>query len=599
MPASKTNLSGPTGTTRMALTKQQALAYFKANRLGEAKAAYKFICANTPNDPDAWLMLGVIHGQLGELAEAEHCNRQLLSLQPTSVAGWDNLGIILMLQGKVLQAKHCFNKALEINPNATQVLIHLGNLSREQGKADEAMRYYQNALQKNPDSVEAYNNIGNIFQDRCKFSKARDAYKKALQIKPDYLDACFNMGAVMQKLGKHKAAAEYYQKALKLRPGFTEAIAALADVDEKQGNYDQALQRLTPLISFPNPLPSVAATYGTLCRRLGRQHEGCNLIEKLINKPLPPIRRQELLYVLGDMYDDLEQYNKAFEYYQLANQSRPSPNNCKQHREYMLSLATAFSATNMPKLPRATQTSSRPVFIVGMPRSGTSLVEQILASHSGIHGAGELPYMAELLSDLPGLLEKGIIYPEDVATFTGSDMNRLAAYYGNRMDKHSKSARLITDKMPHNFLHLGLIELLFPDAHIIHCRRNPLDTCLSIYFHNFNANHPYANDLVNLGAYYRAYEELMKHWRSVLNIQLLDVDYERLISNQEEVTRELLEFCNMDWDPNCLKFHETGRIVNTPSYDQVRRPIYKSSIGRWKNYSSHLDSLKDILDLNT
>ncbi len=259
-------------------------------------------------------------------------------------------------------------------------------------------------------------------------------------------------------------------------------------------------------------------------------------------------------------------------------------------------LIAAFTPERLQSLPRAQHDSKTPVFILGMPRSGTSLVEQILASHPQVHGAGELNNIMRLESGMPDLVGGGKRFPDGLNKLTQEHVDELASHYLEHLAELSPDALRVTDKMPNNFLHLGTIQLLFPDARIIHCMRDPLDTCLSCYFQNFFAQHPYTNDLGHLGAYYNGYERLMAHWKQTLDLPIFDIRYEDLVENQETKSREMIEFIGLEWDEACLKFHENKRIGRTASYDQVRQPIYKGSVARWRNYESHLEPLRKALE---
>jgi hypothetical protein len=235
------------------------------------------------------------------------------------------------------------------------------------------------------------------------------------------------------------------------------------------------------------------------------------------------------------------------------------------------------------------------VFIVGMPRSGTTLVEQILASHPAVFGAGELDDIRQISAALPSLLGSANPYPECLAQAGQSSLTKIADRYLVHLRGLSSDARRITDKMPTNFLHLGLIELLFPQARVIHVIRHPLDTCVSCYFEEFTTTNSYAYDLEQMGIYYKQYERIMRHWKDVLKIRMLDVRYEELVDNQENICRQMIEFCDLEWDDRVLRFYETKRDVATPSFDQVRQPLYRKSIGRWKNYERHLGPLMRVL----
>ena len=260
-------------------------------------------------------------------------------------------------------------------------------------------------------------------------------------------------------------------------------------------------------------------------------------------------------------------------------------------------MINVFSHANRLSFPRSTVDSKRPIFIVGMPCSGTSLVEQILSAHPDVCGGGELTYMSDLRSKI--MREAGIStnWPGCcIHDLKQEDLNRLAGIYLEQLKAISKSSERVTDKMPHNFFELGLIQMLFPESQIIHCNRDPMDTCLSIYFQNFLEGHDYSRNLYHIGTHYHQYLKLMAHWRHTLSMPFLDIQYEELVRDPEPVVRLMLKHCNLEWFDGCMKFHKVKRLVNTASYDQVRQPMYTRSVNRWKNYDKYLDKLKAGLE---
>jgi len=248
----------------------------------------------------------------------------------------------------------------------------------------------------------------------------------------------------------------------------------------------------------------------------------------------------------------------------------------------------------MASLPRASIRSERPLFITGMPRSGTTLVEQILSSHPDVHGAGELADIGEMAESLPARLGTQLQFPQCLSHVTTAHLDQLATGYLDTLERLSPDARRVTDKML-GFIYLGLIELVLPGARIIHCVRDPMDTCLSGYFQDFSRSHPYSYDLHNLGVYYRSYQKIMHNWKNVLSLPIMEVQYEDMVTNQEVTSRKVIDFCGLEWDERCLDFHKNERFVGTASYNQVRRPMYKTSLGRWKKYEQFLEPLKKAL----
>ena len=261
-------------------------------------------------------------------------------------------------------------------------------------------------------------------------------------------------------------------------------------------------------------------------------------------------------------------------------------------------MIAVFTPEFMATRPQLSHPSARPIFILGMPRSGTTLVEQILASHPDVYGAGELDDIGLLGRELLKIDKHGKIVPDCLADVTVEQCHQLAGRYLARLDEIAPGKVHVTDKMPQNFLWVGVITLLFPNAKIIHCRRDPLDTCFSCYANDFATGHAYAYDLATLGKYYNEYWRLMHHWQTVLGIPMLDVSYETLVADQETMTQALLDYCNLDWDDRCLQFYANPRAVATLSYNQVRKPIYSHSVGKWRNYQSNLAPLLESLDVS-
>ena len=308
-------------------------------------------------------------------------------------------------------------------------------------------------------------------------------------------------------------------------------------------------------------------------------------------------QRATLHYELGRLYDRKNAFDAAFRHFTLGNELKGQSRrfDASEHAQYIDALIQTYNSHFMSQAPRPTIRSQRPVFIIGMPRSGTSVIEQILASHPAVHGGGELLTMNSIVKNLPDELGSLAPYPLCLTKLTQVNVDQLSQRYLDHLQTLSSDAVRVTDKMPTNFLHLGLINILFPEARVIHCLRDPLDTCLSCYFQNFGPWDSYTQDLRSLGAFYREYQRLMVHWRTVLDIAILDIQYEDLVADQEGVSRKMTAFCGLEWDERCLRFYDSKRAVSSASHDQVRQPIYRRSVGRWKNYRDYLGPLQEGL----
>ena len=394
---------------------------------------------------------------------------------------------------------------------------------------------------------------------------------------------------------------EHCKRALELEPENINAISLYANVAIHTGDFKQAQHILRPILEKeindvgPDHINAVLA-FSLISKDLGRQDEAIHLMEQILPKITAISSKRSLHFSLGKLYDATGGYDKAFSNYKQGNASKTLTFDPQRHAHEVDAMIDVYSKKFMDSMPRATIRSDRPVFVVGMPRSGTSLVEQILASHPEVFGAGELTDIVQLPLSLHVILGTEQLYPQCLPQLTQDKMNAFTQHYLDKLASLSPDASRVIDKMPGNFMHLGFIELLFPDARIIHCMRDPIDTCLSCFFQDFSRSHPYSYDLANLGAFYNGYRKIMQHWRNVLSIPMYEIQYEELVANQETKSRELVEFCGLEWDERCLNFHETKRFVGTASYDQVRKPMYKKSAGRWKNYEHHIDVLKNSLE---
>ncbi len=565
--------------------------------MGKAQRLLSNICRTDRKDAEAWLMLGAVYGQLGDdMAEVVRCNKQVLSLDPDNPGALSNLGNALSHLDRYEEAATSYREALALQPNDPEILNNLGNALHLAGKSDEAIACYQQALNYNPGHFEAHMNLGRTYVDCTKHAAAEETYRRALVINPGSTEAFSGLAGALRSQGRQVELLDYCRQVLRNQPGNAGAMSAQAVIYERMGEPDKAYERIRALLEAGEENAVMADVFTRICRKYDRCDEALVLARRLLaDAAATDAARQNLHFALGQLYDKLHAYEDAFAHFRQGNDLARGRFDQKQHSARIDALIKAYNLDSMAALPRASAHSERPVFIVGMPRSGTSLTEQILASHAQVFGAGELNHMNELVTNLHTTLGTDKLHPACVPLLTQAHLNSLAQKHLEQLDGFSPDALRITDKMPPNFLHLGLIALLFPGARIIHCVRDPLDTCLSIYFQKFNSSHAYATDLGNLGFYYREYQRLMGHWQKVIELPLMEVRYEELVANQETVSRAMVEFCGLEWDEACLRYHESERHVITASYEQVRKPIYRKSVGRWKNYARYLAPLMDSL----
>jgi tetratricopeptide (TPR) repeat protein len=426
-------------------------------------------------------------------------------------------------------------------------------------------------------------------------------YNEALKLESHDVTVYLGLANVERHKGEYQKALNVLNKAeLNIGNDDPQLLASRADILERKGDKDAAHDILNKLASEDNMTVLAVATFSRLCLHFDRCDEALELIVASSSLPSTTLTEQQsLMYAAGDLLDKLKRYDEAMEYYVKANSLLGIKCDRESYIKEVDEIIQCFNKDATLSFPRATTNSTRPVFVLGMPRSGTTLVEQILASHPDVYGAGELPYMKQAAISITGnTLVRDGDYARFMTNVDQDTMTRVADKYLQSLTNLNRDAKYVVDKMPHNFFNVGLIATLFPDARIIHCRRNPLDNALSIYFQSFLWAHDYAFDLSDIGFFYNQYDRLMQHWEDVLEIPIITVQYENLVNDQEKTSRMLLDFCGLEWDDAVLNFHNVSRDIATASYDQVRQPIYHSSKERWKNYKVHLEPLLTELNIN-
>ena len=611
--------------------KQKAQQLFQKGKLKQAQILYEKLCKENPRDAESFYMLGSIFGQQKKFSAAEKQFRQTLKLQPNALVAHCGLGATLKALGRFDEAAAAFQTALKLKPDHVDVQLELAGIFLLQGKIDNAENILLDILRINPDSASALEGLGEIYQFRHDFKQsiiyyqrsleiepnrtsalnrlgtvlhaqgrlyeAISQYERALELDPQFIECWNNMGGTLTNAGKLDDALNAFKKILKLSPRHIGAIVNMAEVYRRKGEYDIAYKTLQPLLKQRTKNIGLGISFVSICTKINRCDEAATYLENLLEKQSVPASRKETAHFsLGKLYDKLGRHDEAFRHYQSANDLRPDTFSETEHAAIMDAVIRTFNHGFLSSAPRASIETDRPVFILGMPRSGTSLTEQILARHDQVYGAGELLDIGDHAARLGKLLGPVPGFPDSLRKISSEQLDDTARAYLDHLQELSPDARYVTDKMPQNFVHLGLINLLFPGARVIHCVRDPRDTCLSIYFQHFNEAHTYASKLENIAAYYLVYYRMMKHWESVLDIPMLTVRYEDMVTQQEATTRKMLEFLDLEWDDKCLDFHKSDRFVPTSSYDQVTEKIYTRSMARWEKYKDYIGPLLDKLE---
>lgn len=587
--------------------------------------------ALTPGIASAQSNLGIAYYDLGDLDKALACQQRALAIAPELPSALNNMGSILRDRNDKAGAIECYRKVLAVAPGYVESINNLGGVLTESDRPEEAIQVLLPMLQANPDYTDAHSNIATAFLMLEQLDKAEFGFKRALALRPDNPEACIGLARVLQEHRKLPEAQAMAERALTLAPQKAEVQSLLGGIFAESGYpqkaeeaYQQALVLDPNLISAylgrghlrmeNGDMKGAEADFrhaltldeGNLGARLalaqvrkvkeGDENMAALIAEAAKIETLPETKAMPLHFALGKCYEDTKQYDLAFPHYQEGCRLK------RKRIEYSAdntdltgrNIQAVFSKENIDRLRGEGCTSELPILVLGMPRSGTTLTETILASHPMVYGAGELQDILEVANMPGGGVGPG--YPLNLQGITQAELKHLGEHYVTGLQARAPGSPRITDKMPANFNSLGLIHLMLPNAKIVHVMRNPVDTCLSCYTRMFNKSQYQSYDLAEIGRYYRNYAQLMQHWRNVLPAgAFYEIQYEDIVADQEGQARALLEYCGLEWDDACLDFHKTERNIRTASVTQVRQPIYKTSIEKWRHYEKHLGPLLDAL----
>ncbi|MFK2878337.1 sulfotransferase [Rhodanobacter hydrolyticus] len=587
------------------------------------------------HDADAQVALGKSQMRSGSLAEAAHSCRQAIALKPDHLEAHYLLGNVLGAQGRLAEAADSFRQALAIKPDFIEARARLGHTLMAIHQPGEAEAHFLQVLAARPDDANTHNSLGIVYRELARLADAETCYRCALAIKPDYAEAHNNLGNVLRDQGRRGEAESSYRQALAINDRFAEPHFNLGNILRDQQRLPEAEQSYRCALAIRPDYLMALNNLGLCLKKQGRVEEACASFEAAVAiKPdflqslcnlapfrtyavddpqlraledqqhqlpsLPQAGRVNYWFALGKMREDAGRHDDAFAAYAEGNRLQRMRFPYDEAREAALvaQLKSVFHAGLFEQRPPSRRPGRTPVFIVGMPRSGTTLIEQILASHPGIHGAGELTDLHDVVHSLDTASNASVAaYPEIAATLSVEALQQLGAAYEERAWRHAPQATHITDKLPANFLHVGMIHRMLPHAKIIHAMRDPMDSCFSCYARLFEeGNLDFSYDLGSLGRYYVRYIELMRHWHRVLPAgAVLDLRYEDMVADTAGQARRLLDYLGLPWDERCLDFHRNQRVVRTASIAQVRKPIYRSSVARWKHFETHLKPLLDIV----
>ncbi|MDA0703165.1 MAG: sulfotransferase [Proteobacteria bacterium] len=575
----------------------RALALHKNGRLDEAERLYREVLAEQPHHGDTLHYLGLLTHQAGDPEAAIGLIERAIQAGGSDPLRHYNLGEAYRALGRSAEAARCYRATLAADPEDAGAELGLADSLYDLGELRAAVHHYRRALALMPDDPEIHNNLATALLDQGDTDGALAGFERALALDPGFSEAHLNRANALRDAGRIDEALAAIDRYEATTPEPVKADLARAACRQAMGDRDGARTLLVREIERdPGDLQALS-----MFARISPEAPDASIaaLEAALAKPgLHAEDRRTAAFALGETLDRAGRFDEAFARYREGNALAAA------RRAYNAAATAALFARIEGVFDEAFFAAGgeaagspdpRPVFIVGMPRSGTTLVEQIAASHPRVHGAGEHDDLGRIAAALAETSQAGQPFPEGARTLTGEAALSAAERYLAAIARDAGDALRITDKMPTNFRFLGLAARLFPRARVIHIRRGALDTCLSCYMQDFTGALDFSNELEGLGHHYRLYDRLMRHWRNCLPIPMLELRYEDLVADLDSKAREIVDFLGLEWDSRCLRFHETERAVLTASTWQVRTPLYASAIGRWRNYERHLGPLRDAL----
>ena len=501
------------------------------------------------NDLEKKIQFAVSLFKLKKYNEAQNHAEKLIAQYPRVIFLYNILGLIYTEKKEIDLAIKTFNKGLDFDPNQAMIYNNLGTAYKIKEDYKKSELSYKKSIDIDRNIPETHNNFGNFYLELNNYTKAVECFKKAILVNEKFYIAYYNLGVAYKGMGKFDDAKKYLKDAIKLNPNFFTAHRILSQIL----NYD-----------------------------IDNKH--FDILKSIFQNKKDEIGIGEIAFSLGKAYEDLKDYNNSFKYFNIGNQKKRKSINFSltKEKESFEMIKNSFNKDMFKKFLNSGCKNPSVIFIVGMPRSGTTLVEQILSNHSKVYGGDELNILPDLINKYFNN-KKFVNIEKDHLEIVGKD-------YIDKLNQISKNSLVKTDKLTENFKWIGLIKLILPNSKIIHCTRNSKDVCFSIFKNYFTNNKlNFAYDIDEIVSYYNFYFNLMNHWKKILPNFIYDINYENLINKNESEIKNLLEFCKLDWDQNCIKFYNNKRTIKTASDVQVRKKIYNSSINYWKNFKNNLD----------
>jgi tetratricopeptide (TPR) repeat protein len=579
---------------------QEGMVHCRNGKHSLAERAFKKAIKINPGYADAHNDLGNLYLAMGRFKESFNAYRRALNFAQDHPLILNNIGNVLMRQGEFDKACKWLNRAVEQDPDNAAIHCNLGNALQGSGKHADAVTAYRRAIELNPRQAYFYQNLGKALIQTEQLDEALDCFNELLKLDPEDQHAYKGLGDARRAQGDLEQAVSAYQMAIAGNPENAKAYSGLGGVYSDHGEIDKAISALQKAIEID---PGLTSAYQVLARNKTFTSFDAELksMENLYaQRGLTDSKKCQLAFALGKAYEDLGEFDRSMEFVIEATRIKRGTfsYSIADSRAEFEAIKAVFSPDFLSSCADFGEPDQTPIFVLGMPRSGTSLVEQILASHPDVFGAGELTDLPNVYKTIDNPVDDTHpdIFPQRMVGLNPDAFANLGRQYVEKIRKHAPESMHVVDKLPHNFRRIGFIRAILPRARIIHCIRDPLDNCLSLFKTDFQAGHPYSYDLLETGQYYRLYLDLMDYWKTNLPGFIYDLDYEELVRDQEAQTRRLLQHCGLPWSDSCLEFHKTRRKVRTASNAQVKRPIYQGSVNLWARYEKHLQPLISALN---
>jgi len=602
---------------------QHLIILYRQEQFQEALEKAEKLIQKFPSSFVLYNIIGTINLSLKQFDTAIESYKKALNIKYDYAEAYNNMGNALHNKGEINAAINGFKEAIKIKPNYAEAFNNLGNALRDKEELNAAIKYYKKSLRIRPNYAEAYNNMGNALYDKGELTAAIENYKQAIKIKPDFAEAFYNMGNSLKEKKELKASIENYKKAvqinpkyaeahynmgiafyetgdleativnykksLKINPNYTEAYNAIGNLLKAQGKINEAIESYQQALKTKSYYTEAHYNISQIKSYKNKDEHFVQMQKILEDQKITDEQRCHLYFALGKASEDLQDFSNSFVFFNKGNTLR------KKLLGYNISKDIKLFEDIKKSYPYIKKNTSinikksngpNPIFILGMPRSGTTLVEQIVSSHSEVTGAGELNYIHHF----------GCSIARGTSHASNEKILKFRKNYLSELQNRSDGNFYVTDKLPHNFIYVGLIYLSFPEAKIIHVKRNPSATSWSNYKTFFSSNgNGYCYDLNDLVSYYGLYRDLMQFWQEHCYNRIYDLNYENLTSNQEEETKNLIQYLDLEWQDTCLFPQDNNRSVKTASNLQIRKKIYQGSSEKWLNFEQFLKGSFDEL----